>query len=165
MKASLRNRTTCLWARDVAPPVKDLSKAFPWIWLDGDCNEAVLLHGTERETAEKIIRQGFDERLCHRHYYGRGIYLTTDFCKACQLGPQRYTPPLGLGLKNREMAGVNNLVVYMQTVVKYNTFFYVHTPPRGHEAPPGGLYTNCYILQQFAYTPPNGPHQPFPYFF
>jgi len=50
----------------------------------------------------------------------------------------------GFGLrKNREMAGVDLLEVYMQTAVKYSSF----------------------VLQQFAYTPPNGPHQPFPYFF
>ena len=32
--------------------------------------------------------------------------------------------------------------------------------------PGGGLpvYRKCFILQQFAYTPPNRPHQPFPYF-
>jgi len=40
------------------------------------------------------------------------------------------------------MAGVDNLVVYMQTAVKYNTFYINH---------PGGVYTNCCILQQFAY--------------
>ena len=39
------------------------------------------------------------------------IYTTTGF------GPR----------KNREMAGVDDLVVYMQTVVKYNTF-YIHHP-------------------------------------
>ena len=34
------------------------------------------------------------------------------------LGLQRYTPPPGLGVeKNREMAGVDDLVVYMQTAV------------------------------------------------
>ena len=47
------------------------------------------------------------------------------------LGPQRYTPPPGLGL----------------------------------ERPRGGVHRKCCILQQFAYTPPNHPHQPFPYFF
>jgi len=36
--------------------------------------------------------------------------------------------------------------------------------PGGAKRPRGGVYTNCCILQQFAYTPPNRPHQPFPYF-
>jgi len=35
----------------------------------------------------------------------------------------------------------------------------------GAKRPRGGMYTNCCILQQFAYTPPNRPHQSFPYFF
>ena len=41
--------------------------------------------------------------------------------------PKIYTTT-GLGpRKNREMAGVDDLVVYMQTAVKYNTF-YIHHP-------------------------------------
>jgi len=41
--------------------------------------------------------------------------------------PKIYTTT-GLGpRKRREMAGVDDLVVYMQTVVKYNTF-YIHHP-------------------------------------
>jgi len=73
------------------------------------------------------------------------------------------TTGLGLRKKNREMPGMDDLVVYMQTVVKYNTFYIHH--PRGAKRPRGGVYTNCYIFQQFAYTPPNRPHQPFPFFF
>jgi len=65
--------------------------------------------------------------------------------------------------KNRKMAGVDDMVVYMQTGVKYNTFYIHH--PGGAKRPRGGVYTNCCISQQFAYTPPNGPHQPFHYFF
>jgi len=77
--------------------------------------------------------------------------------------PEIYTPT-GFGhRKNTEMAGVDDLVVYMQTAVKYNTFYIHH--PWGAKRPRGGVYTNWYILQQFAYTPPNRPHQPFPYFF
>ena len=48
------------------------------------------------------------------------------------------------------MAGVDDLVVYMQTVVKYNTFYIHH--PGGAKRPRGGVYTNCCILQQFAYS-------------
>ena len=41
--------------------------------------------------------------------------------------PKIYTTT-GLGpRKKREMAGVDDLVVYMQTAVKYNTF-YIHHP-------------------------------------
>ena len=57
------------------------------------------------------------------------IYTTTGF------GPR----------KNREMAGVDHLVVYMQTVVKYNTFYMHH--PGGVQCPRGGVYTNCSIVQ------------------
>jgi len=77
--------------------------------------------------------------------------------------PKIYTTT-GLGpRKNREMAGVDDLVVYIQTVIKYNTFYIHH--PGGTKRPRGGVYTNCCILRQFAYTQPNHPHQPFPYFF
>jgi len=77
--------------------------------------------------------------------------------------PKMYTTT-GFGpRKNREMAGVDHLVLYMQTALKYNTFYIHH--PECAKRPRGGVYTNCYILQQFAYATPNGPHQPFPYFF
>ena len=56
------------------------------------------------------------------------------------LGPQRYTyTTTGFGLrKNREMVGVDDAVVYMQTAVKYNTF-YIHNP--------GVVYIQTEILQ------------------
>jgi len=65
--------------------------------------------------------------------------------------------------KNIDMAGVDHLVVYMQTAVKYSSLYIHH--PGGASRPQGGVYRKCCILQQFAYTPPNGPHQPFPCFF
>jgi len=60
------------------------------------------------------------------HIFGTPkIYTTTGF------GPR----------KIREMAGVDDLVVYMQTAVKYSSLN-IHRPR-------GGVYTNCCILQQF----------------
>jgi len=82
--------------------------------------------------------------------------------EAVGYGPQRCTPPPGLGLEKKEMAGVDHLVVYMQTAVKYSSLNIHH--PGGASRPRGGVYRKCCILEQFAYTPPNGPHQPFPYF-
>ena len=65
--------------------------------------------------------------------------------------PKIYTTT-GLGpRKNREMAGVDDLVVYMQTVVKYSSLYIHH--PGGASRPRGGVYRNCCILQQFVYTP------------
>jgi len=56
--------------------------------------------------------------------------------------PKIYTTT-GFGLrKNREMAGVDDLVVYMQAAVKYTTFYIHH--PGGAKRPRGGVYTNCY---------------------
>jgi len=70
-------------------------------------------------------------------------------CK--KLGPPKIYTTTGCGpRKSREMAGVDDLVVYMQTAVKYNTFYIHH--PRGAKRPRGGVYANCCILQQFAYT-------------
>jgi len=56
---------------------------------------------------------------------------------------------------------VDDLVVYMKTAV--NTTLSIYTTP-GARILRGGVYTNCCIVQQFAYTPPNRAHQPFPYF-
>jgi len=76
--------------------------------------------------------------------------------------PKIYTTT-GLGpRKNREMAGVDDLVVYMQTVVKYSSLYIHH--PGGASRPRGGVYRNCCILQQFAYTPPNIHTSHFPIF-
>jgi len=93
------------------------------------------------------------------------LFWLVSFSKVPQVvgTPKMYTTT-GFGpRKNREMAGVDDLVVYMQTAVKYSTFYIHH--PGGAKRPRGGVYTNCCILQQFAYTPPNRPQQPFPYFF
>jgi len=67
------------------------------------------------------------------------------------LGTQKIYTTTGLGLrKNREMAGVDDLVVYLQTAVKYNTFY---TPPRGREAPPGWcIYKLLYFTAVCIYT-------------
>jgi len=51
----------------------------------------------------------------------------------------------------------------MQTAKKYKTFYIHHHG--GAQRPRGGVYTNCSILGQFTYTPRNGIHQPFSYFF
>merc|ERR1712129_157773 len=60
------------------------SRALSWIKLERWANEVVLLHGTTADVADKIAKQGFDERLCERGLYGRGVYFTTDFCKTLQ---------------------------------------------------------------------------------
>ena len=60
------------------------------------------------------------------------------------------------------MGGVYHFLVYMQTAPTYNTFYIHHNGGAGR--PRGGVYTNCSILGQFAYTPRNGVHQPFSYF-
>ena len=63
--------------------------------------------------------------------------------------PKIYTTGLG-HRKNREMAGVDDLVMYMQTAVKYNTF-YIH--PRKREAPPGWcIYKLLYFTAVCTYT-------------
>ena len=57
--------------------------------------------------------------------------------------PKIYTTT-GIGpRKNREMAGVDDLVVYTQTAVKYNTF-YIHTP--GVRSAPGVVYIQTVVF-------------------
>jgi len=46
--------------------------------------------------------------------------------------------------KNREMAGVDDLVVYVQTVVKYDTFYIHH--PGGASRPRGLVYLTDFEL-------------------
>jgi len=71
------------------------------------------------------------------------------------LGPQRYTPPPGWDPKDihtpTEMAGVDDLVVYMQTAVKYSSLYIHH--PGGASRPRGGVYRKCCILPQFGVKP------------
>lgn len=71
VRDSLRHHRTCPWANCLAPPVDQLAALFHWIWLDVQANEVLLLHGTSKETADKIAKQGFDERLCQKGLYGR----------------------------------------------------------------------------------------------
>ncbi|CAE8634739.1 unnamed protein product [Polarella glacialis] len=47
------------------------------------CNEVLLLHGTSAESAQAIALHGFHGRLAKQSgLYGKGVYLTTDACKA-----------------------------------------------------------------------------------
>jgi len=51
---------------------------------------------------------------------------------------------------------------------KSKAALYIYTNPGARSAPGVVyiyIYINCCILQQFAYTPPHGPHQPLPNFF
>merc|ERR1712107_737082 len=80
----LRHRYDCPWATDIAPGVRTLQDLFSWIHLHHNASEVLLLHGTSQHSAADIVRQGFDERLTRRGLYGRGVYFTTDACKALQ---------------------------------------------------------------------------------
>jgi len=42
-------------------------------------------------------------------------------------GPKQYTPPPGLGKENKNMAGVDHFLVYMQTALEYSSL-YIHHP-------------------------------------
>ena len=93
---------------------------------------------------------------------GMGLGRKIGFRCCLIMGTPKIYPTTGFGRnKKKKMAGVDHFLVYMQTAVKYNTF-YIHHP--GGAAPRGGVYTNGGILQQFAYTPRNGLHQPLNYF-
>ena len=61
-----------------------LSDAFQFSTFDPSANEVFLLHGTTQHNANHIMKQGFDASLCSRGLYGRGVYFTTDSCKAQQ---------------------------------------------------------------------------------
>ena len=75
---SLQHRRGCPWAKDIAPGITRLQECFPHLCLNVGANEVLLLHGTTEENATSIMREGFDDRLTHRHLYGRGVYFTTD---------------------------------------------------------------------------------------
>ena len=79
---------------------------------------------------------------------GSFVYFFVFLSIATYLGPQRYKPPPGLGLdKNMEIAGVDDLVVYIQTAVFYSSLHIhhqmVHTshfPIFSRPKPGGGVY-------------------------
>jgi len=90
MVETLEDRRQCPWVENISPEVTKLQKCFPHVRLNDAANEVLLLHGTTEDNAMCVVREGFDDRLSHRHLYGRGIYLTTDPCKAmeyCNDGP------------------------------------------------------------------------------
>jgi len=100
---------------------------------------------------------------CAEHVHEAALLKVLEW--RCQIigTPKIYTTT-GFGpRKNREMAGVDHLVVYMQTAAKYSSLYIHH--PGGASRPRGGVYRKFRILEQIAYKPPNGPHQPFPYSF
>ena len=72
----------CPWASVVAPGVDVLRGYLPHAVLERCANEVLCIHGTTKESASHIANQGFDDRLGNRELYGRGIYCTTDACKA-----------------------------------------------------------------------------------
>ena len=83
MVDSIGARRDCPWITNIHPSILSLhAQFFPHIKLEANANEALLLHGTEH--AESIVKQGFDDRLSTRNLYGRGVYFTTDSCKAEQ---------------------------------------------------------------------------------
>ena len=47
-------------------------------------NEVTGFHCTSHDSVEKIIRNGFDERLSSKGFYGAGIYFSTTAQKADQ---------------------------------------------------------------------------------
>ncbi|CAE7562345.1 TNKS2 [Symbiodinium sp. CCMP2592] len=62
-----------------------LQKTFPFIQLDEEVGEALLLHGTRRENKEVIAKKGFNERLSgSKGLYGQGIYFADQSCKCYQ---------------------------------------------------------------------------------
>ena len=77
-------RTQCSWAIDGIPAAAVYQAYFPYLELERNANELLLLRGTTIETAKQISEQGFDERRSRRHLYGKGVYLTTDPCRALQ---------------------------------------------------------------------------------
>jgi len=82
---ALKNRQGCPRMSEIAVDSR-LQEIFPPCpALDPAANEVLLLHGTSSQTAMRVARHGFDERLSHRGRYGRGVHLTSDGCKAAQL--------------------------------------------------------------------------------
>lgn len=72
----------CPWIDDQAPVVEHTRSSFPHITLERNANEILLLHGTK--SAAEIAREGFDDRLNERSFYGVGNYFSTDHCKVQQ---------------------------------------------------------------------------------
>ena len=51
--------------------------------IDESCNESLLIHGTDKRTAQILVRQGFDHRVGRLNgRYGAGCYFAEDFQKS-----------------------------------------------------------------------------------
>lgn len=62
-----------------------------------ELNEKYLFHGTDKEAAESIAKEGFDPHKTNpRSLFGQGIYFTEDFTKADQYAGMCLFQKLGL---------------------------------------------------------------------
>ena len=53
--------------------------------VERSSNEAILIHGTDKETARTILQQGFDHRVGRlTGRYGAGCYFAEDYEKSCK---------------------------------------------------------------------------------
>lgn len=69
----------------VQPPVPVFWQPSPNSTLNKELNEVMLWHGTKKETADVIVRDGFDERVCSLSgLFGAGLYFAQDSCKSGQ---------------------------------------------------------------------------------
>eukprot|EP00928_Gymnodinium_smaydae_P026631 TRINITY_DN20846_c1_g2_i2.p1 TRINITY_DN20846_c1_g2~~TRINITY_DN20846_c1_g2_i2.p1 ORF type:complete len:261 (-),score=6.14 TRINITY_DN20846_c1_g2_i2:224-1006(-) len=60
----------------------------PSLLLDPSVNEVFAFHGTTRDVAKTIAREGFDERVSKNGLYGQGLYFTPQSCKAMRYALQ-----------------------------------------------------------------------------
>ena len=81
-------------------------------------NEVLPLHGTNHDNITEIACEGSDERLSQRKLFGRGIYLTTDSCKADQYCGH----------------GTNGCIIVARVLL--GQLFLAERPMQMHERPP-----------------------------
>ena len=91
-------------------------------------NEALLLHGTTEANAQHIMREGFDDRMCSRGLYGRGVYFACNSCKASQY------------------CGSNSLRCVILARVILGHPHWAEGPMRTHERPPMSTAKVCHTI-------------------
>jgi len=141
---ALKNRQGCPQISEIAPDTLQLQGISPPCPpLEAAANEVLLLHGASPETALRIARHGFDERMSRRGRHGRGVHLTCNGCKAA------------LACQGKGCIVVSRVTVGHPFIVEGPTASFDH-PPEVHDCDHGPLHDSIVAQPGISIDEPGG---------